>query len=190
MTTNSLEIKDISIWSIADSAAEDSWLVLDVLAERLARGITKFFTKTEADWIVKVRKAAPDAPNNVVFLLAFSYAVKEEAGYDSRAMDGYLALTPWKDKGRLRQYKRLVAQKTIPRVPGWPVLVDELFGPLSEDFKDPRFTGSAVDIREFENDICERSNRGESRDSITDMYNIHSDDIKDIIKKYEKGGTQ
>ncbi len=180
-------------WSIADSAAEDARLVLDVLAYSIefSQAIvvyTKYFSKEQAEWIIRLKKAAPDAPPRLIILLMHLYMSRKVEGINDKTdLDGYLALTPWKDRDCLRRYKRVVATGSLSKVPMWSILIEELF---KTGLVDPRFTGTANAVREFEKDVYERSNRGGSPDIIVDLYDIHPDDVKDIIQQYEKGGTK
>ena len=174
---------------MSDSEPEDARLVLDVFAKGFEDDYHFSFTKALAKWIIRIKKMAPDADSNTVFFLALLYFAKEEGAIiDTKALDGYLAFTPWKeDRKYLRLYKRAVATKFVPQVPMWSVLVNELFETV---LFDPRFTGSADDITEFERDVLERSKSGSSTDSIeviANLYEMHPDDVKDIIRKYEKG---
>jgi len=180
-------------WSIADSAPEDARLVLDVLAHHIESfhsilAYCRSFSKEEAEWIIRLRKAAPDAPPRVITILMHLYMSRKAEGItDETDLNGYLALTPWKDRDCLRRYKHVVAKESISKVPVWSILVDELY---TGGLFDPRFSGSATAVKEFEEDVYARSKRGDGLDIIADMYNIHPDDINDIVKKYEKGGAR
>ena len=193
-------IKDFSIidksgdWSIADSEPEDARLVLDVFADGIAQGYSSPNppSKKFADWLIRVKRIAPDAPTPVVFFLSLLYSIAEEDSFiELKALDSYLAFTPWKeDRQYLRLYKRAVAKKWVPEVEMWSVLVDELF---ETGLIDPRFTGNADQVKEFEKDIYERSKRGTPTDSIeaiANLYEMHPEDAKDIIQKFKDGGTK
>lgn len=70
------------------------------------------------------------------------------------------------------------------------ILVNELF---KTGLFDPRFTGTAEAIRAFEKDIYERSKIGTPEYSIettANVYDMHPDDVKDIVRKYEEGDTK
>ena len=138
--------------------------------------------------MIRVKKIALDAPAQIVFFLAFLYLTRDDTGVEIKGLDGYLAFTPWKeDRKYVRLYKRAVAKEWVPKVEMWSILVNELF---KTGLFDPRFTGSAEAIIAFEKDVYERSKRGGDLDLIADMYNIHPDDINDIVKKYENGGAR
>ncbi|MFC1938524.1 hypothetical protein ACFLWH_02615, partial [Chloroflexota bacterium] len=189
-------VKEVAIpdtsgtWSVADSEGEDARLVLDILAFLIssAIGILKgnfSITKREAQWIIRIRKAAPDAPDLIVWALIELYIRRETNGItDNADLDGYLALTPWRDNDCFRLYKRLVAKGKIPKLPLWYLMTD-VEADIAGHF-DPRFTGSEDDIREFKKDICERSKNGVSPEDIADIYNVHRYDVTDIIRKNER----
>ena len=113
------------------------------------------FSKGLAEWVIRVKKVAPDAPSKIVFFLALIYhAIGQDDMRRVEALDGYLAFTPWKeDRKYLRLYKRAVSLKFVPKVEMWSFFVEELF---ETNYVDPRFTGSADEVREFENDIYEK----------------------------------
>ncbi len=179
------------IWSITDNEGEDARLVLDILAANIVSkqgfmypDMKRKFTKAEAQWIIRLRKAAPDAPAKIIILLFQLYMRREAKGItDTADLDGYLAFTPWRNKDCLRLYKRIVVNGWIPKAPLWFSMVDSLYPPGPFD---PRFTESEEDIREFEKDIYEQSKRGSSPKDIADIYDMHPQDVEDIIHKNEK----
>ena len=175
-------------WSLANAEVDETRSVLDILAFCIKQDIAYSFTENEAEWIAKIRKAAPEAPDKTVYFLAFLYRVRAEGGFiDAHALDSYLAFAPWKGTVNLTEYKHAVAKGNIGRVPLWSILVNELF---TSAFLDPRFTGNEDTINNFENDIYERSQKGQSPQAIGGAYNIHPDDVNVIIQKYEKGGKK
>ncbi len=194
-------VKEVAIpdtsgtWSITDNEGEDARLVLDILAANIVSkqgfmypDMKRKFTKAEAQWIIRLRKAAPDAPAKIIILLFQLYMRREAKGItDTADLDGYLAFTPWRDKDCLRLYKRVVVNGWIPKVPLWFSMVDTLYqtGPF-----DPRFTESDDYIREFEKDICEQSKKGTPPKDIADIYNMHPEDVEDIIRKNKKEVNQ
>jgi hypothetical protein len=179
-------------WSITDNEGEDARLVLDILAANIVSkqgfmypDMKRKFTKAEAQWIIRLRKAAPDAPAKIIVLLYQLYMRREAQGITNTAdLDCYLAFTPWRDKDCFRLYKRVVAKGWMPKVPLWFSMVDALFPPGPFD---PRFTESENDIKEFERDIYERTKKGISTKDIADIYNMHPEDVEDIIHE-QKGG--
>jgi hypothetical protein len=179
-------------WSITDNEGADARLVLDIMAANIVSkqgfmypDMKRKFTKGEAQWIIRVRKAAPDAPAKIIWTLAQLYIRKERKGItDTADLDGYLAFTPWRDKDCFRLYKRVVAKGWMPKVPLWFSMVDTLCSPGPFD---PRFTESENDIREFEKDICEKTKKGISPKDIAVIYKMHPEDVEDIIHK-QKGG--
>jgi hypothetical protein len=180
-------------WSIAESESEDIRLVLDVLAGCMenhssAIGYNNYLTKSQAEWVIKLSKAAPGANARIIATLVHLYMSRAAKGIvDNSDLDAYLAFKPWQSSDSMRLYKRTVSRGLVPEAPWWRILVEEV---SKAEHLDPRFTGNADAVGEFENDIYERSNNGESLESIADVYDIHPEDVNDIIRKYEMGGTK
>ena len=181
-------------WSMVDCEPEDARLVLDVLAGCMAHhsnmiGYNNYFTEAQAEWVIKLSKATAGAPARIIATLVHLYMTRVAKGIvDMTDLDGYLAFTPWKNSKCLRLYKSIVIRRYLPMVPGWPILVGEV---SKKEHFDPRFTGSDEAIRAFEKDVYERSTRGtDSSDFTANIYDIHPDDVKDIVRKYEEGVTQ
>jgi hypothetical protein len=180
-------------WSIGDYEGEDARVVLDVLSSCMLYhtsmiGYNNFFSKTQAHWVIKLSKAAPDAPHRIITTLVYLYMSKASKGIvETTDLDVYLAFTPWKNSGCLRLYKSLVAKGNIPAVPWWPILVDELSNGKTLD---PRFKSDPYPVRRYERDIYAKIQGGKSVDEIADYYKIAPNDVIDIKQKYENQGTQ
>jgi len=95
-------------WSVADDDTdpEDAELVLPVLAAAIewSKGTVARFSKGEARWIVKVRKAAPDIPPVWAFQVAFSYWWQKCRDEPTENLDQMLAYAPWRGKSHLHRY--------------------------------------------------------------------------------------
>jgi len=92
--------KDASLgwWSLADADAEDAALVLPVLAEMVKQGYGPrvHLNNEVAEWIVRVRLAAPDIPPSWALVVALNYwrLVKERE--PTHGLDEMLAFAPWR----------------------------------------------------------------------------------------------
>ena len=180
-------------WSMVDCEPEDARIVLDVLAGCMENhstmiGNSNYFTINQAEWVIKLSKAAPGANARIIATLVHLYMSRVAKGIvDNSDLDAYLAFKPWHSSDSMRLYKRTVSRGFVPEVPWWRILVEE---ESKAEHLDPRFTGDAEAVGEFENDIYERSNNGQSLKSIADVYDIHPEDVDDISRKYETGGTK
>jgi hypothetical protein len=175
-------IDNSGIWSIDDSNPEDARLVLDILADSFARRYGEPISKGIAQWIIRVKKAAPDAPPKIVYFLAilyFSHEISEDI--DVTSLTNYLAYAPWKiEKENYRLYKRAVLKKWITKVPLWPILIDEL---STKSLTDLRFSSNVEAIEEFENEIRDSVKAGSPIKYIVEKFDIHPDDVEDILEK-------
>ena len=116
---NDVRIEDPSgTWGIKDADAEDARLVLDTLAYVIleTQGKKCTLTITEAEWVLRVRKVAPDASPHTVWRLAREYMRLESRGIaDSAPLDQYLAFKPWKSANGFANYSMAVDQGWIPQ---------------------------------------------------------------------------
>ena len=170
-------------WEIVDSEPEEGRIVLDFLADRTDEYPTPFSTlsKTEAEWVVRLSRLASKASHRVIETLMNQYLSRLARGSKYfRDLDAYLAFRPWESSHRLRLYKRSVFLRLVPQVPGWEVLVQELS--MKERF-DPRFTGTDLEVEEFESEIIRCHEGGESVESIADLYDVHVLDIHGILRR-------
>jgi hypothetical protein len=127
------------LWSIntindKDNKPEDARLVLEVLAYEISRKhIFKSypcFSCTQAKWIIKLRKIAPDAPPRIILLLANICVMKASNNADNFVdVDAYLAFTPWKNRDCKKRYEDAVLTDDTLRVPLYTLLVTVLFEP-------------------------------------------------------------
>jgi hypothetical protein len=189
MATEIAPIKTSDRWSMVDCDPEDARLVLDFLAGCMAEhttfiGYNNYLSKEEAKWVIKLSKAAPGASPRIISALVTLYTarVANEIA-DTTDLDAYLAFKPWEKTEYLALYKRTVARKMVPMVPMWAILVVEI---SPKKLVDPRFSDNKAALLEFEEDICKRKQSGESPDAIADIYEIHRDDVDEIIRNCER----
>jgi hypothetical protein len=80
--------------------------------------------------VEKIRRAAPDLPPDLAWLVAivyrrFYHLVKEQGADDLiDGLDDYLAFAPWRDDDHFREYKKAVDQGWIRAAPMWDRLVE------------------------------------------------------------------
>lgn len=89
------------LWSLAGATGAEAALVLPVLryaAETTDRPLRRF-TRSEAEWIVRIRQAAPDVPLAVVLERAVAMARTIERDRVDEALQQYLAFRPWTAEG-------------------------------------------------------------------------------------------
>jgi hypothetical protein len=99
-------------WSLADADPDEAALVLPTLREiveggyvpiyRLARGL--------ADWIVRVRRAAPSIPPSWALDVALNYLGCAQEGEPTHGLDLLLAFAPWESREHYYRYIREVAR--------------------------------------------------------------------------------
>ena len=94
-------------WSLADAEGDEAGLILPVLASVIeeTRGQSQYLTQAEADWIVRIRRAAPDLDPVIVYALAGSYPVWAERG-GTNPLDALLAFAPWRSNENRQRYLR------------------------------------------------------------------------------------
>ncbi len=96
-------------WSFVDAEPEDARLVLDVLAEITARtnGQARITCAT-AEWIIKIRKAAPSISPLEAYQFAKEYRAREDRRIDTRDLDLMLAFAPWESDDARKVYDSMV----------------------------------------------------------------------------------
>jgi len=83
-------------WTLGNSGSGEARLVLDVISYVLyaTKGRIDHVTVRQAEWITRIRQAAPGLPNPEVWRLALDYMLREDAEEDTRDLDAILAFTP------------------------------------------------------------------------------------------------
>ena len=91
-------------WTLADADRDEIALITPVWAVALGEGGR--LTKGAADWIVRVRTAAPDLPPDDVWAMALLYVTDglfvTEGLRD--ALDAVIAFAPWRSKDHAERY--------------------------------------------------------------------------------------
>lgn len=91
---------DSGPWTLAEADGEEAALVLPVLAAVMQRteGRVTGFTTKQAEWVQKVRQAAPDLPPWHVWQAAMSYfhAVGKGREVGVLSLNALLAFAPWR----------------------------------------------------------------------------------------------
>lgn len=123
------------VWTLADGEGDDARTVLTVLwlvIRRSERQIT-YFSKDEADWVLRVSKAAPGLHPFRVWLLAKLYQGRAtHQKLDTEALDAYIAFMPWVNSANLAVYKGEVSRGLKP-VPMWDWIVEQTIHWSEED---------------------------------------------------------
>jgi hypothetical protein len=87
-------------WTLAEADGDEGALILPVLAALMERteGRVAGFTREQAQWVVKVRRAAPDLEPLHAWEVAFAYqgAVQQGREADRASLDALLAFAPWR----------------------------------------------------------------------------------------------
>jgi hypothetical protein len=83
-------------WTLAATEGDKAARLLPVLRAVLERteGRTKGFSKATAEWIVRVRRAAPDLDPWTAYRTALAY--QRRTGPDTEDLDTFLAFAPWR----------------------------------------------------------------------------------------------
>lgn len=134
-------------WSIAEADPDDAALVLPVLAEAVCRsgGHWSRFSQGLADWVVRVRRAAPDIPPAWALEVAVSCFSHERHAEPLDGLTHMLAFAPWQGQEQRDRYI-----ETMGKVhPDWFALLDKHHGEwlisLShEGLRDPDAVGIII----------------------------------------------
>jgi hypothetical protein len=95
-------------WRVGATQAEDLELILPALARRLMlTGGLGWLSATEADWIVRIRRAAPDLVTEGVLEVAWVARLHAAQGAeDAPELAALLALHPWRSDVDLAYFER------------------------------------------------------------------------------------
>lgn len=117
-------------WTIAAAELDDIAVIAPVWAYALETGLR--LTKQHADWVVRVRTAAPDLPPADAWGLAGLYAMSDTP---IEWADALLAFAPWRDAEHCERYFKAANAGLIPSPPiTWDLArraarTDESIGP-------------------------------------------------------------
>ncbi|MBN2099777.1 MAG: hypothetical protein JW753_09295 [Dehalococcoidia bacterium] len=106
-------------WGITESEGDDARLILDVLVAVIMAtdGKKCTFTTSEANWVLKLRRAAPGAHPYRVWLLARECMRAQAKRLDTAAIDHYLAFRPWASANRWGNYAAAIDEGWIKEDP-------------------------------------------------------------------------
>lgn len=118
---------DSEPWSLTSAAMPDEGaLVMPVLGELIRREEVEqtHITRAEADWIVRIRRAAPDMPLFATYRFARFYLALEDSdradGLAVGDLDAVMALRPWSDEAWTERGKALLDAGRL----SWPALLE------------------------------------------------------------------
>ncbi|MEZ4501040.1 MAG: hypothetical protein R3C39_00230 [Dehalococcoidia bacterium] len=123
-----------ALWSLADGRGDESdRLILEtkrvVLEKTEGRESVSI---AEAQWIARVRSAAPSMEPYTAFTVARLYLMREGRGEDMHDLDVMLAYRPWKSVEDALEWVRAVESGVVP----WPrayTATDETAAAISEE---------------------------------------------------------
>ncbi len=126
---------DTSPWTLAakDIDEEAARLVLRSRRALILRHEKPLhrFNISEAKWVAKISKIAPDLAPDIAWLIGKVYSSLcrrvDERGDDDflTALDDYLAFAPWRDAEHYRLYLKAVEQGWVLPAPMWSRLVEQ-----------------------------------------------------------------
>ncbi|MBI4507213.1 MAG: hypothetical protein HY691_16910 [Chloroflexi bacterium] len=98
-------------WSFADADPDEAERVLPVIAAvaESTRGWRQYVTRGEAQYIVKIRRAAPDIPLSLAFWLAYEYIARAAEGQSTAGLDLFLSSAPWSSDEAFRRFAQFLA---------------------------------------------------------------------------------
>jgi len=111
------DVKDVSPeWSIATADPADLPLVVGVLPELVEQtgGRRLAFTTSEAAWVARVRRAAPDlAAKWALWLAAYKYLTRDQKKEPTTDLDLLLAFAPWRDDASFQRFVAAIPQEWV-----------------------------------------------------------------------------
>lgn len=103
----SLTPRDTSApWTLKDADPGDARSILDMLAWLIeyTEGRKTTVSKAEAEWILRLAKAAPDLPAQMVWNLTRAYLLAGEDEAKLAEIDHLVAFAPWRGKDGTARY--------------------------------------------------------------------------------------
>ena len=106
---------DTDPWELADAEADEAALVLPVLATIIEKTEERrsHVTQAEAQWIVRIRRAAPDLDPWMVYLIALNYMACAQHGVPHNHLDAYLAFAPWRSQVNRWRYNKATEKNLV-----------------------------------------------------------------------------
>lgn len=153
-------------WHIQDADSGEARLILDVLAAVVTEteGRKSQLTRTEADWTVRIRRAATNIPTWETWMTARFYMAREAAGEETVDLDCLLAFNPWKGGEKAEQYFQAVQAGWIPIAPL------PLIAPLADPQQHQAITPAMLNRLRARPEDTEK----ESRQSVSDAKTLQS----------------
>ncbi|TEU16580.1 MAG: hypothetical protein E3J25_02785 [Anaerolineales bacterium] len=108
-------------WALAAADTDEAALVMPVWREvvEYTQWEVSHLTKAEAEWIVKIRRVAPELyPEGLsfshIYLLAREYVLLTDREKPTTGPDAYLAYAPWESLLAALRYGEALRKKRIP----------------------------------------------------------------------------
>jgi hypothetical protein len=123
---------DSGTWQVWDSEPYTSRLIRQVLGEVITRTDYRIpsLTKTQAEWVGKVRLVAEDMPLWLTWLTARLFANRTMRAENADDLNAFLAFGPWQHADKTRMYLEATDAGRLPAAP--PVIALELRNLLME----------------------------------------------------------
>jgi hypothetical protein len=140
-------------WTLAEAEGDDARYVLETLAcviESTA-GQIGTVSEAEADWIVKLARAAPGLPPLARWRIGRLYLARGSQGQPTDALDALLAFSPWSDDGDgWNRYKRALEESWVVPAPYFIVgalLREEIGEPSPEEIESLETAEQLAELR-------------------------------------------
>lgn len=102
-------------WRLADADdPDDAALVVPVIATVGKEVLRWALTKREAEWVVRIRKAAPELPIIAVPQVVWTYMVWEQSEWPTELLDLVLSARPWRSLTTREALDRALAEGGDP----------------------------------------------------------------------------
>lgn len=106
---------DTDPWALADAEADEAALILPVLAAIIEKTEERrsHVTQAQAQWIVRIRRAAPDLNAWMVYHIAMNYMAFAEYGLPHNHLDAYLGFAPWRSQVNRWRYNKATEKDLV-----------------------------------------------------------------------------
>ena len=171
-------------WHIQDADSGEARLILDVLAAVVTETEGRKFqlTRAEADWTIRIRRAATNIPTWETWMAARFYMAREAAGEETADLDCLLAFDPWGGGEKAEQYFQAVRAGWIPIAPL------PLIAPLADPQQHESTTPATLNRLRVRPEDAEE----ESRQSLSDAKTLQAfmRSVRGKSEEEDTGGTQ